>query len=371
MLLKDIYNRDLITKMAINLAAVDANFQSELFIQNSLKNIEKLSFKQRAAQIAQQLVLFLPSDFPSAAKICIQSFENPLDQEQNRNFGLQVFYYLPFSDYVVLKGLKEKYLKISFDFMKEITQRFSAEFCIRHFLIEFPQQSIDFLKKCAVDKNLHLRRLASEGIRPLLPWGLKLPEMIQNPNVVFDILALLVNDKSDYVLKSVGNNLNDLSKYHPLETIHFLEKNCNSNQKNHQKITKLALRTLIKKGHPKALHFMGYRQDFKINCTWIKSPKTCKFGELINFEIELENLKSESESLVLDFSIDFVRLQDKTQNKVFKWKNMQLEGNQKITFSKNYSFKAISTRKYYPGIHHLNIHLNGKVVVSTSFLLKR
>ncbi|MFQ8584520.1 MAG: hypothetical protein ACLSA6_19335 [Holdemania massiliensis] len=58
----------------------------------------------------------------------------------------------------------------------------------------------------------HVRRLASEGCRPLLPWGQVLNCFRQDPLPVLKILELLKADPAPYVQKSVANNLNDLSK---------------------------------------------------------------------------------------------------------------------------------------------------------------
>ena len=63
--------------------------------------------------------------------------------------------------------------------------------------------------------NEHVRRLASEGCRPRLPWGQALPRFQKDPSPVLAILEQLKADPSLYVRKSVANNLNDISKNHP------------------------------------------------------------------------------------------------------------------------------------------------------------
>ena len=67
----------------------------------------------------------------------------------------------------------------------------------------------------ATSKNHHVRRLASEGCRPRLPWAMALPEFKKNPKPVLKVLGKLKNDESEYVRKSVANNLNDISKDNP------------------------------------------------------------------------------------------------------------------------------------------------------------
>lgn len=73
-------------------------------------------------------------------------------------------------------------------------------------------------------ENEHVRRLASEGSRPRLPWGKSVPALKLDPSPVLPILEQLMQDESLYVRKSVANNLNDISKTHP----HLLKKSLNN-----------------------------------------------------------------------------------------------------------------------------------------------
>lgn len=76
------------------------------------------------------------------------------------------------------------------------------------------------LLKWSEHENEHVRRLASEGSRPRLPWGKSIPALKLDPSPVLPILEKLMQDESLYVRKSVANNLNDISKTHP----HLLRK---------------------------------------------------------------------------------------------------------------------------------------------------
>ena len=67
------------------------------------------------------------------------------------------------------------------------------------------------MKFWAKSDNEHLRRLASEGCRPRLPWAVALPKFKQEPSKVLQILQLLKNDKSEYVRKSVANVITSYS----------------------------------------------------------------------------------------------------------------------------------------------------------------
>jgi 3-methyladenine DNA glycosylase AlkC len=68
------------------------------------------------------------------------------------------------------------------------------------------------MKEWAKSPDFHLRRLASEGLRPKLPWAPKLDTFIEDPSPVFELLGLLKEDEIKFVQKSVANHLTDYLK---------------------------------------------------------------------------------------------------------------------------------------------------------------
>ncbi len=79
------------------------------------------------------------------------------------------------------------------------------------------------MKAWARSDNFHLRRLSSEGLRPKLPWALKLDLFIHDPKPVIDILAILKKEHIKFVKKSIANNLTDYIKLNPKPTFELLE----------------------------------------------------------------------------------------------------------------------------------------------------
>ena len=67
----------------------------------------------------------------------------------------------------------------------------------------------------SLDENVHVRRLASEGVRIRLPWLKKLYVALEEFERYMNILTNLKDDPEKFVQKSVGNNLNDLYKDEP------------------------------------------------------------------------------------------------------------------------------------------------------------
>ena len=74
---------------------------------------------------------------------------------------------------------------------------------------------MDELIEWTTDKNVHVRRLASEGVRIRLPWSQKLFVALDEFERYTTILTRLKDDQEKFIQKSVGNNLNDLYKYAP------------------------------------------------------------------------------------------------------------------------------------------------------------
>ena len=99
--------------------------------------------------------------------------------------------------------------------MKELTKRFTGEYAIRPLLLEHPKEVMDELIAWTMDENVHVRRLASEGVRIRLPWSKKLLVALDEFERYTMILTSLKDDPEKFVQKSVGNNLNDLYKEAP------------------------------------------------------------------------------------------------------------------------------------------------------------
>jgi len=81
----------------------------------------------------------------------------------------------------------------------------------------------------------------------------------------------------------------------------------------------------------------------------------------------LESESSYNNKLMVDYVMHFQKANGKQAPKVFKWldrnfiDNSSERGDASIfeTVTKRHSFKKITTRKYYPGIHTIEIMVNG------------
>ena len=65
------------------------------------------------------------------------------------------------------------------------------------------------------------------------------------------------------------------------------------------------------------------------------------------------------QKLVIDYAVHHVKANGNTTPKVFKLKTLNIAGGETVTLSKNQPFKPISTRRYYGGVHSIEVLVNG------------
>jgi 3-methyladenine DNA glycosylase AlkC len=212
------------------------NFDSKAYYNTIKLECEDLSYTKRISLHASALKNFLPKSYPKAIEILIRSLgdENPNETGMFRNF----YWVMPIGKFIEEYGLED--FDISIKAIEEITKRSTGEYAIRPFIRKYPQKTILIMQEWARSPNFHLRRLASEGSRPKLPWATKLNTFIENPDPVFKILEVLIEDNIKFVQKSVSNNLIDYLKVNKKSAIQFIEKFGTSDNKNTQWILKNA-----------------------------------------------------------------------------------------------------------------------------------
>ncbi len=175
---------------------------------DQIKALDTLELKDRVEWIADLLQDKIPGDY----QIQLEALVGILGPENEEETGMFTNFYwvMPIAKFVEKYGIDD--LDHSMDAIAEITKRNTGEFTVRPFLIKYPSKGLAQMKAWAQSDNLHLRRLASEGMRPRLPWASKLSAFIDNPSPVLEILEILKDDPSRFVQKSVANTLNDILK---------------------------------------------------------------------------------------------------------------------------------------------------------------
>ena len=360
--------------MGDHLLRVWSDFPRDEFVAAAVDRLADLELKQRSEQIMQALATYLPDDFESAGKIMMKSLA-PEDhirekQESLSSDGISGWAIMPMAHYVGLRGLD--HFELSMDLMREMTKRFTSEFAIRYFIIAEPGRSLSTFKKWVKDPNEDVRRLVSEGTRPRLPWAMQLTGFVADPTPTLPLLKTLRDDESEYVRRSVANHLNDISKDHPDLVANIAEDWLKGEVTNERRrLVKHACRSLIKQGHGATLRAFGYRAPrVKVEKLTIHTPEV-KFGDGLEFDLSILSLTKKEQPLIIDYAVHHQKANGKLAPKVFKWKTVRLKSSGSLIASRRHPMREISTRKYYPGLHRLEILINGKSMAKADFELKK
>lgn len=354
--LKNRINQQTLTTLSELLVRYYPPFETSAFIKAVFKNDwHLLELKQRMSRIRETLRQFLPDDLAKAVGILKQAIGH-----------VSGFEYMYFPEFVEVYAIDDYELAI--DALAHMTEFASSEFAVRPFIIKYPQMMAQMGLWAASD-NAHIRRLASEGCRPRLPWAMALPEFKQNPNDILPLLESLKNDPSEYVRRSVANNLNDISKDNP-DVVIDIAKNWLGNNKNTDWVVKHACRGLLKQGHADAMALFGYQKPDNMSVVDFNHDNSVKMGEKLQFAFKLVTQNNQPLGKIrIEFAIGFMKSNGKQAKKVFKVTEGDI-GQQHKQIDKYFSFKAITTRKYYAGSHSLSIIVNGIALVEGEFELK-
>jgi len=354
-LLKHIYNESFISKLSKSIKRVDNKFKPVQFKKDVLNNEwQYFELKQRMQHISRVLRVHLPKDYKSALDILMS-----LEVKDNG------FEYMFLPDFVEQFGLQ--YFDESISALTHFTKSSSAEFAVRPFIMHYENKMMKQMHIWAESDNYHERRLASEGCRPRLPWAMALPKFKKNPKPILPILEKLKTDGEEYVRRSVANNLNDIAKDNP-ETVIKIAKHWSGLSSDTDKLIKHACRTLLKSGEPQVLSLFGFKNPSNIQLRKFKLSKSVVFDGMVEFEFSLFTTKKNLGKLRLEYAIDFLRNNNQHNRKVFKIAEADYAETEKKV-KKSYSFKPITTRKYYPGKHYIGIIVNGVEFARKPFML--
>lgn len=356
------FNEALVTRISNSLKKAYPEFNAKSFLK-VVPKLAALEMKPRVHFIRDAMFAELPQDYLKALSILLKSAEVG---------NLKGFELWPYTEFIQHHGIK--HVDESLEALYVLTSKFTAEFAVRPFLVGHPKKTFARLKKWASDDNEHIRRWASEGTRPRLPWGMKLHASIVDPKPGLEILEKIKFDDSLYVRKSIANHLNDITKDHPdlvIATLKAWQKKVTAKDKAKLEwIQKQALRTLIKKGYKPALDVMGFGAKAEVKLGELKLNKK-KFSEkdILVFELELVSKCAKPQVLAVDYIIHYQKANQKSSPKVFKLKVFELKPKEVFTLKKNHSLKPVTTRRHYAGLHRLEIQVNGKVLASADWQL--
>ncbi|HTO33852.1 MAG TPA: DNA alkylation repair protein [Pararhizobium sp.] len=359
--LKNLLHPDLVKSMAAHIARQAVDFDADRFVEQASRDMQQLELMQRALQIRGALGETLPDDFEKAATILSASLP------QDGRAGITGWALLPVSQFVAQNGLG--HFDLSLELLKDLTPHFTAEFGIRPFIHADQEQALRTIGNWVFDANHHVRRLASEGTRPRLPWAMRLPALMRDPQPILPILTALLDDPEDYVRRSVANSLNDIAKDHPALVAAFVGQHIGDASVERRQLLRHASRTLLKKGDAAALANFGFAPSSGIRAALTIDTDIIKFGGALALSLSVTNDDAASQQLMIDYAIHHRKANGGLVPKVFKWKNLTLKPGETVDLMRSHAMRAITTRQYYPGGHRIEVIVNGTVLAGGDFTL--
>ncbi|MBT4446055.1 DNA alkylation repair protein [archaeon] len=362
MLLKDqLFNKENVTWLAKLIKGVYPALDSGEFVKDVLVKFPVLELKERFFWIREMIEKHLPADYETTLKILLKSLDNSSVKSD--------FIFAAYSNYVAINGCSLKYLDISLNALGYFTEYCSAEFAIRSFINKFPDQTFLKFNEWSKSKNDDQRRLASEGLRPKLPWAV---------GINFDyklgasVLDLLYYDKNRYVTRSVANHLNDISKIDAafvVEKLRKWKKFGQQSEKEMDYIIRHSLRTLIKRGDVAALKFLGFDFNAKVTVVGLGVVNsTVSLGQKLEFYFDV--VAEAACKLVIDYVVEYPSKTSRKSLKVFKIKTVSVTKGEVLHIEKKHLFRLMTTKKLYSGEHTLKVQINGKVMSAVKFELE-
>jgi 3-methyladenine DNA glycosylase AlkC len=339
-------------ELGTNLQLILPGFDGKAF-QKSVcdANWPSLELKQRIRSVAVMLRPYLAASYADAVAQLVKLAQHRLD---HRSSG-HGFAFLFLADFIEEFGLD--HLEASVKAIPVITQVMSCEFAVRPFLIRYPNEMMAQMLVWADHPNVHVRRLASEGSRPRLPWGMALQFLKKDPSPCLPILEKLKDDPEEYVRRSVANHLNDISKDHP-DVALKLAQSWIGKSKETDRLLKHALRGLLKAGNETALGLFGFVTLKNVAVQGLRCQKTVAIGGDWEFSFELVVGGVAPQHLRLEFGIDYMKANGKANRKIFQLREATFSPGT-YAMSKRHSFLERTTRKHHIGLHAVAVLVNG------------
>lgn len=259
----------------------------------------------------------------------------------------------------------------SIEALRRLTPHGTGEFAIRPYINRYMDRMLAELMVWTTDDNEHVRRLAAEGTRPRGVWMEHIPAFRADPAPVIRILERLRADPSLYVRKAVANNLNDISKDHPELALQVATRWRAEGHPHTDWIVARGLRTLLKQGEARAHALLDRAQGLALQVEHFGvTPVDPVIGGEVHLDATLRSELDEPAALAVDYRLHFARPSGRSSVKVFQWTRRMVEPGERLALRTRQALHDLSTRRHHPGLHTVELSLNGLVVASTTFTLR-
>jgi 3-methyladenine DNA glycosylase AlkC len=369
---KNLLHAGLVARMAAHLKRVDPHFDHRRFAARAGVGLDALEMKARAMHIADALEATLPADFAHACDLIEAALAPPwpddrLGSDDPCRDGLEGWALWPVGEVIARSGLGNSVRALRA--LHAITQRFSAEFAIRPFIVHDPETVFAILQRWTRDPSAHVRRLVSEGSRPRLPWGIRLQALVADPRPTLPLLAALQDDRSDYVRRSVANHLNDIAKDHPALVVDWVRRHGKGASPERLALLRHASRTLIKAGNADMLSAWGLGARFIGEAELQLGAARVRLGDRLPLVLTLRSSARGPQRLVVDYAVHHVKADGSRRPKVFKGWTLELAAGEVRLLQRRHPLRAVTTRRCHAGAHRVDVRINGRTLVHADFVL--
>jgi len=356
--LKAMYHEQFLREFGDQVGRVYPSFDNEAFVAAALgPGWDELELKGRMRRITESLGAWLPAQYEAA-----------LDVLEAIAQTCRGFPYLFFPDFIEVYGLEHWDRSVAA--LAAFTPMSSSEFAVRPYIKRDQDRMLALMLEWTTHPDEHVRRLASEGCRPRLPWADALPALKRDPSPILPILEALKADPSEYVRRSVANNLNDISKDHP-ELVVELAESWIGQHAHTDWVLRHGCRGLLRAAHPQAMALFGMTPQPGVEVeAWTVSPGEIPMGSSVEFRYGLRAPDGDGVKLRIELAVYFVRTTGRDYRKLFKLSEKTAAGGERLTGGRTFSFADLSTRRHYPGRHRLALIVNGQEMASADVLLK-
>ena len=324
--------------------------------------LDGVTLTGRVALLRDALLAELPADWPAFARVVRRA----LDDER---FAGWIIW--PVGDAVAARALEDAHPRAfdeGLDLLAALTPRLTSEFSLRPFLAANLEHTLRAARRWAEDADQHVRRLASEGTRPRLPWAPRARALLDRPEATIPILDALYQDPCDRVRRSVANHLGDLAKDHPELAVATASHWLQAPDRSTASVVRHGLRALVKTGHPGALTLQGFDPPDQIAVSGPHlATRVVGIGERLEFATEVSNHGTTTAQLMVDYLVHYRTTRGGTAPKVFKLATRALQPGETAKLHGARSFAPRSTRRLHPGRHALELQVNGRRFGQTAF----
>ncbi|KGF24104.1 DNA alkylation repair protein [Corynebacterium tuscaniense] len=349
--MKDYFNAETAQRLGAQLGIDGAEYAA--WVAPLVENLEILD---RVTVFAQGLRERLGREYAGVMGGIVEKLGPEL--AEGEGYFNHAFHLWPVSRFIELYGLDKP--EVSLDAIEELTRAFTGEWAVRPYLERYPELTMSRVHEWADSNSHNVRRLASEGIRPRLPWAKVHTPFVADPSPIIPILDRLYDDESLFVRKSVANNLNDIGRTHPELALATATRWADSGAPHAEWVVERGLRGLIKQGHGEALELAGFSSPTAITMTRPEFPHAVGVGEKATLSATLINTGDAPANVLAEYRVHFLKKNGTRKPSVFRLGKYTLEPGETRVVTKTHPFRVTSTRIYYPGTQALSLVINGR-----------